>query len=129
MLVVKTENRRWWDYEIDFAPRFVEVLRGIAAWLGRIGAILGGLVLPGLFIAALVDLQLSTEPDLPGGFEGLEGCLALVIGAPAGFIGLALGVASLPSSLHRRFVLVVAVIEVVLAVLAFADLMQLELIR
>lgn len=67
MLVIRTDNRRWWDYEIYLATRFVEILSGIGIWLGRTGAILGGLVLPGLLIMALAHLQLTTDRVLRAG--------------------------------------------------------------
>lgn len=129
MLVVKTENRRWWNYEVYLAPRFVEILRGIGIWLGRTGAILGGLVLPGLLIVALVHLQLTTEPDLEGGYEGFEGCLAVLFGGPVACIEAALGAVTLPESWRRRFVLAVVVLGVILLGLSLAQMMNYELVR
>lgn len=129
MLVIRTENRRWWNYEIYLAPRFVEVLGGIGIWLGRTGAILGGLVLPVLLITALVHLQLTTEPDLEGGYEGLEGCLAVLFGGPAACIGTALGAVTLPRSWSRRFVFTIVVLGVILFGLGLAQMMGYELVR
>lgn len=125
MLVMKTQHQRWWanEIKIEIPPTVERSLSRTGVWLGRIGAVAMGLALPSLLIAALFGLQLSREPDLPGGLEGLEGFLAFMVGAPVGFIGLAVGLASLPSALHRRFVLVVGTLEIVLVALALADLM------
>lgn len=129
MLVIRTENQSWWDYEIYLAPRFVEVLGSIGIWLGRTGAILGGLVLPSLLITALVYLQLTTEPDLEGGYEGVEGCLAVLFGGPAACIGAVLGAVTLPSAWRRRFVLAVVVLGVILFGLGLAQMLRYELVR
>jgi hypothetical protein len=129
MLVIRTENRRWWSYEIYLAPRLVKVLRGIGIWLGRTGAILGGLVLPGLLVTVLVFLQLTSEPDLEGGFEGVEGCFAVLFGGPAACIGAVLGAVTLPSAWRRRFVLAVVVLGVILFGLGLAQMLRYELVR
>jgi hypothetical protein len=86
-------------------------------------------VLPGLLVTVLVFLQLTSEPDLEGGYEGFEGCLAVLFGGPGACIGAALGAVTLPRSWRRRFVLTVVVLGLMLFGLGLAQMMGYELVR
>ncbi len=120
---------RVWNRKVLLPARAVERLCTLLSGILGVLAIPLGLVAPAALAASLLRLQLTAEPDLPGGYEGLDGFVGLAVGIPCGVIGAALGYAVLPPPWRRRFVLAVLAVQAVLAVLGLADLQGFELVR
>lgn len=129
MFVLRTNNRRWWNFELSLSRRAVAGLEFGWKWLLRALAPTLGLILPSWIIASLLTLQLGSEPDLEGGYEGLDGLVGLVLGLPAGAIGAALGGSAFAAPWRRRFLLAVVLLEIALIALGSADLLGFEIVR
>ncbi len=82
-----------------------------------------------LVVSYMLDLQLRSEPDLPGGFEGLEGWMALLIAVPAALLLAMVARYTAPSPRHQRVLPALWGLLILAAFLSGLDAFDLELVR
>ena len=82
-----------------------------------------------LVVYYMLDLQLTSEPDLPGGLEGLEGWLAGLVAVPAALLLGMVARRAAPSPRQLQVLPVLWGLLILAALLGGLDACHLELVR